>query len=88
MLSNKKKQSIVNKYKISEKDTGSPKVQIAILTERINSLKIHFKIHTNDFHSKRGLLKLVSKRNNLLKYIKNKDVIKYKILIKKLQLRK
>jgi len=88
MLNIKKKQDIINKYKISHNDTGSSNIQIAILTEKINQLQIHFKTHTHDFHSKHGLLNLISKRRKLLKYVQNKDIEKYKILIHNLKLRK
>ena len=80
------KSDIIDKYKLHEKDTGSPEVQIAILTERINHLNEHLKIHKKDHHSRRGLLKMVSKRRKLLKYLENKDEKKHKELVKKLGL--
>ncbi|MDU1177298.1 MAG: 30S ribosomal protein S15, partial [Peptoniphilus harei] len=70
-----------------EGDTGSPEVQIAILTRRINDLNEHLRVHKKDHHSRRGLLKMVGKRRNLLRYLKNKDIERYRTLIKKLQIR-
>jgi small subunit ribosomal protein S15 len=82
------KSEIIDQYKIHEKDTGSSEVQIALLTERINHLTEHFKIHKKDFHSRRGLLKLVGQRRRLLNYLKKKDLDKYRNLIKSLGLRR
>jgi small subunit ribosomal protein S15 len=82
------KERVVKQYQRSGKDTGSPEVQIALLTERINSLTEHFKTHVKDFHSRRGLLKLVSQRRKLLDYLKRKDADKYRDLIERLSLRK
>jgi small subunit ribosomal protein S15 len=82
------KEQVVKQYQRSGKDTGSPEVQIALLTERINSLTEHFKTHVKDFHSRRGLLKLVSQRRKLLDYLKGKDADKYRDLIERLGLRK
>ncbi len=82
------KNDIIGKYKIHDKDTGSSEVQIALLTERINHLTEHFKIHKKDFHSRRGLLKLVGKRRRLLDYLKVKDLEKYRGLIKSLGIRR
>jgi small subunit ribosomal protein S15 len=82
------KEQVVKQYQRSGKDTGSPEVQIALLTERINSLTEHFKAHVKDFHSRRGLLKLVSQRRKLLDYLKRKDADKYRALIERLSLRK
>ena len=82
------KEQVVKQYQRSGKDTGSPEVQIALLTERINSLTEHFKNHVKDFHSRRGLLKLVSQRRKLLDYLKGKDADKYRGLIERLSLRK
>ena len=82
------KKEIIEKYRLSESDTGSPQVQIALLTERINKLTTHMKEHTHDYHTNRGLLRLVGKRKNLLEYLKNEDVQRYRELIKKLGLRK
>ena len=87
-LSNEKKQEIIKKYARDAKDTGSTEVQVAILTEEINNLTEHLKEHKHDYHSKRGLLKKVGKRKNLLKYLKNNDVNKYRETIEKLGLRK
>jgi small subunit ribosomal protein S15 len=82
------KQKVVKQYQRSGTDTGSPEVQIALLTERINGLTEHFKTHVKDFHSRRGLLKLVSQRRKLLDYLKRKDADKYRDLIERLSLRK
>lgn len=87
-LTKEVKQSIINEYKIHENDTGSPEVQIAILTKRINQLTEHLKQHKKDYHSRRGLLKMVGKRRALLNYLKEKDLDRYKNLIEKLELRK
>ena len=83
-----KKQSIIEEYKTHKKDTGSPEVQVALLTEEIHILLDHLKEHHKDVHSKRGLLKMVSERRKLLKYLKTKDEKRYKILIKKVGLKK
>ena len=88
MISKEMKSQIIEKYKRDEKDTGSPEVQIAILTERINELTEHLKIHKKDNHSRRGLLKMVGKRRNLLNYLAKKDEEAYKALVGKLGLRK
>jgi len=82
------KKEIIENFKESENDTGSPEVQIALLTKRINELTEHFKIHKKDHHSRRGLLKLVGHRRGLLDYLKKKDVSRYRDLIKKLGIRK
>jgi small subunit ribosomal protein S15 len=82
------KAEVVRQYQRSGKDTGSPEVQVALLTERINSLTEHFKTHVKDFHSRRGLLKLVSQRRKLLDYLRDKDADKYRGLIERLGLRK
>jgi small subunit ribosomal protein S15 len=82
------KDQVVKQYQRSGKDTGSPEVQIALLTERINGLTEHFKTHVKDFHSRRGLLKLVSQRRKLLDYLKRKDADKYRDLLERLSLRK
>jgi len=87
-MTKERKQEIINTYKRDEKDTGSPEVQIALLTERINELTEHLKIHTKDNHSRRGLLKMVGKRRNLLNYLSNKDEARYKAIVEKLNLRK
>lgn len=87
MLETNIKQIIIDEFKTHEGDTGSPEVQIAILTRRINDLNEHLKVHKKDHHSRRGLLKMVGKRRNLLRYLKNKDIERYRTLIKKLQIR-
>ena len=83
-----RKQQIINEYRRDEKDTVSSEVQIALLTERINELTEHLKVHKKDNHSRRGLLKMVGKRRNLLNYLAKKDENAYKELVKKLGLRK
>jgi small subunit ribosomal protein S15 len=88
MLTKEKKQKVVQEYRTSDKDTGSPEVQIAILTIRINELTDHFKSHPKDHASRRGLLKMVGNRSALLKYIGKKDIKRYKEIINKLGLRK
>ena len=82
------KQEIIEKFAQSEGDTGSPEVQIALLTARIETLKAHFTVHKKDHHSRRGLLQMVGKRRNLLTYLKNKDIERYRAVIAKLNLRK
>jgi small subunit ribosomal protein S15 len=82
------KAQVVKQYQRSAKDTGSTEVQVALLTERINGLTEHFKSHVKDFHSRRGLLKLVSQRRKLIDYLKRTDAEKYKKLIEQLGLRK
>jgi small subunit ribosomal protein S15 len=82
------KNEIITKYQLHDKDTGSAEVQIALLTERINHLTEHFKVHVKDHHSRRGLLKLVGKRRRLLDYLKKKDLTKYRELIKSLGIRR
>lgn len=88
MLDVEKKKGIIEKYRLHEADTGSPEVQVAILTERISYLTEHFKLHHKDHHSRRGLLKLVGQRRRLLEYIKNKDIERYRALIQRLGLRR
>ena len=87
-LATTRKAEIVEKFKTHEGDTGSPEVQVALLTERINGLTEHFKSHKKDHHSRRGLLLLVSKRKRLLSYLKGRNVERYRTLIKELGLRK
>ena len=82
------KQSLIKKHRRSELDTGSPEVQIALLTNRINDLTEHFKVHVKDTHSRRGLLKLVGQRRRLLEYLKGGDTERYKALIEELGIRK
>ena len=88
LFSKEIKERIIHKYKTHAKDTGSPEVQVALLTERIGSLTNHFKIHKKDHHSRKGLLKLVGHRRRLLDYLKGKDVDRYRVIIKKLGLRR
>ncbi|MEW6770565.1 MAG: 30S ribosomal protein S15 [Bacillota bacterium] len=87
-LTVEKKQTIIESFRLHENDTGSPEVQVAILTERINQLSEHLKVHKKDFHSRRGLLKLVGQRRALLNYLKDYDFERYQRLIKKIGLRK
>lgn len=88
MLTQERKQEVIKTFKRKETDTGSPEVQIALLTERVNYLTEHFKAHTDDHHSRRGLLKLVGQRRRLLEYLKKKDNQRYKTVVDKLGLRK
>lgn len=88
MITKDKKQEIINEYALKSGDTGSPEVQIAILTARIDKLNEHLKEHIHDHHSRRGLLKMVGKRRNLLNYIKKADIERYRSLIARLGLRK
>jgi small subunit ribosomal protein S15 len=87
-LTVERKTEIVNTYKTHQTDTGSPEVQIAILSEKITYLTEHFKVHAKDHHSRRGLLRMVGKRRRLLDYLKDKDVARYKAVIEKLGIRK
>jgi len=87
-LSTEQKQEIINRYRVHDADTGSPEVQVAILSERITYLTDHFKSHAKDHHSRRGLIKLVGQRRRLLNYLKNKDIDRYRALIEQLGLRK
>ena len=88
MLATQKKNDIITKYRVHESDTGSPEVQIAILSERIGQLTEHFKTHKKDHGSRRGLLMLVSKRRSLLDYLKKSDSDRYRDVISKLGIRK
>jgi small subunit ribosomal protein S15 len=88
MLVTEKKQEIINSYKLHDNDTGSPEVQIAILTERIIYLTEHFKVHKKDHHSRRGLLKIVGQRRRMLDYLKKKDIERYRAIIAKLGIRR
>ena len=81
------KKNLISKFAINKKDTGSAEVQIAVLSERINNLTAHFKNHNHDDHSKRGLLAMVNKRKKLLNYLSKKDNVKYKEIIKELNIR-
>jgi len=83
-----RKQELISEYGVKEGDTGSPEVQVAILTERINNLTEHLKINKKDHHSRRGLLKMVGQRKRLLEYLKRKDISRYRNLIARLGLRK
>jgi len=87
-LTKERKAELINEFRLHEQDTGSPEVQIAILSERINYLTEHFKVHPKDHHSRRGLLKLVGQRRRLLDYLKRKDNQRYQELIKRLGIRK
>ena len=87
-MTKERKEEIIKTYRLDEKDTGSPEVQIALLTERINELTEHLKVHQKDNHSRRGLLKMVGKRRNLLNYLAKKDVQRYRDIAQKLSLRK
>ncbi|MBE3579287.1 MULTISPECIES: 30S ribosomal protein S15 [Caldanaerobacter] len=87
-MDKEKKAEIINKFKLHETDTGSPEVQIALLTERINRLTEHLQVHKKDHHSRRGLLKMVGQRRALLNYLMKKDINRYRAIIEKLDLRK
>ncbi len=87
-MDKEKKAGIISQFAISQGDTGSPEVQIALLSERINHLNDHLKLHPKDHHSKRGLLKMVGKRRGLLNYLKKKDIERYREVLKGLNLRK
>jgi small subunit ribosomal protein S15 len=87
-LSVEKKRSLIEQFRVHEGDTGSPEVQIALLTERINGLTEHFKQHTKDHHSRRGLLMLIGKRRSLLEYLRRKDAERYRVIIDKLGIRR
>lgn len=88
MITKEKKQEIIAEYKIHEGDTGSPEVQIAILTDRISALTEHLKANPKDHHSRRGLNKMVGHRRNLLGYLKDKDIERYRAIVEKLGLRR
>jgi small subunit ribosomal protein S15 len=88
VLTNDRKSEVIGSYRKHEKDTGSPEVQVALLSERINYLTEHFKTHEKDHHSRRGLLKLVGQRRRLLDYLRGKDADRYSELIRKLGIRK
>jgi len=88
MLTQEEKTKIIEKYKLHDLDTGSPEVQIALLSEEIKQLLLHLKKHSKDFHSKRGLLKMVSKRRDLLNYLKKEGTKRYNSIIKKIGLKK
>ena len=88
MIAKEKKDSIINEFARTAGDTGSPEVQVAVLTARINELTEHLKANPKDHHSRRGMLKMIGKRRNLLAYLKDKDIERYRSLIEKLGLRK
>ena len=88
MLDEERKKEIITDFQTHESDTGSPEVQVALLSGRITYLTEHFKIHKKDHHSRRGLLKLVGQRRNMLDYLKKKDIARYRELIKRLGLRR
>jgi len=88
VLATERKQEIISKFKTHEGDTGSPEVQIALLSERITYLTEHFRTHAKDHHSRRGLLKIVGQRRRLLDYLKSKDVERYRTIIKELGIRR
>ncbi len=87
-LTKERKSSLIDEFRLHDKDTGSPEVQIAILSEKIAYLTEHFKVHAKDHHSRRGLLKMVSKRRKLLDYLKSKDINRYSEVIQRLGIRK
>ncbi len=88
MLRKEQKDAVINENKLHEKDTGSPEVQIAILTQRINDLTEHLKVHSKDHHSRHGLFKMIGHRRNLLNYLKKVDIERYRTIISKLGIRK
>lgn len=88
MITTEKKQQIIQEFATKPGDTGSPEVQVAILTARINELNEHLKANPKDFHSRRGLLKMVGQRRNMLAYLKSKDIERYRSIIARLNLRK
>lgn len=88
MITKEKKLEVIKEYALKEGDTGSPEVQVAILTYKINDLNEHLKVHKKDHHSRRGLLKMVGKRRNLLNYVKEQDIERYRSLVSRLGLRK
>ena len=88
MITSEKKQELILVHRRHEGDTGSPEVQIAILTDRINELTVHLKEHKKDHHSRRGLLKMVGQRRGLLNYLMDKDIERYRVVIEKLKIRK
>lgn len=87
-LNVEKKRSLIEQFRVHEGDTGSPEVQIALLTERINGLTEHFKQHAKDHHSRRGLLMLIGKRRSLLEYLRQKEAERYRVIIDKLGIRR
>ncbi len=87
-LSKEAKKAIMAEFKLHDSDTGSPEVQVALLTEKIKSITAHLKVHKKDFHSRRGLLKMIGQRRKLLDYLREKDITRYRKLIKALGIRK
>ena len=87
-MNNEAKQAIMAEFKLHDSDTGSPEVQVALLSERIKEITAHLKIHKKDFHTRRGLLKLIGQRRRLLDYLQKKDIARYRKLIKALGLRR
>ncbi|HHX03405.1 MAG TPA: 30S ribosomal protein S15 [Tissierellia bacterium] len=87
-MNKERKQEIISQFKAHDNDSGSSRVQVAVLTARINELNEHLKVHPKDHHTRRGLLKLVGRRRNLLNYVRNKDIEEYRALIEQLKLRK
>ncbi len=87
-ISKERKNEIIKEYAIKEGDTGSPEVQVAVLTEQINQLNSHLLVHTHDFHSRRGLYLMIGQRRRLLNYLRNEDVDRYQVLINKLGIRR
>ena len=88
MISAENTRDVISSYKLHDSDTGSPEVQVALLSARINELTEHFKVHKKDHHSRRGLIHLVNQRRRLLDYLKNRDVARYQSLIGRLELRR
>lgn len=88
MIAAERKQSVIQTHRVHDKDTGSPEVQVALLTERINELSDHFKAHAKDHHSRRGLLRIVSQRRRLLEYLRRNNPVRYQELIQRLGLRR
>ena len=88
MIAAERKQSVIQTHRVHDKDTGSPEVQVALLTERINELSDHFKSHAKDHHSRRGLLRIVSQRRRLLEYLRRNAPVRYQELIQRLGLRR
>ena len=87
-LNVERKKTVIEQFRVHEGDTGSPEVQIALITERVNSLTEHFKQHAKDHHSRRGLLMLIGKRRGLLEYLRNKDAERYRSITEKLGIRR
>ena len=88
MIAAERKQTVIQTHRVHDKDTGSPEVQVALLTERINELSDHFKAHAKDHHSRRGLLRIVSQRRRLLEYLRRNNPVRYQELIQRLGLRR